>query len=242
MGITRDMTKFTIKYPDLQPFYKQVFENTIADKTISKEIEFARCFVEDWAGNFLHPLGDDLQASGAENSILYCYMASQSVTFDWLCHSLMFGHYQTVLHELRIILENIFYMYAQDVKLKTKTVEEKYKTLKNLEVVGKKPHGKPVFENSGYADWELSYKVYKQLSRYIHIHSETSGRAALDIAKQGYPELNLTEYCKDSFTECSSVWKEIAIIALSLVLDLCEKLGVRIGDLNANYLEKRWQR
>lgn len=234
------MTEQDFEYPDLQPFYEQVFLDTIACESISSEIEFARCFYEEWAGNFLHPLGNDM-CTGKVDSILYCYMASQTVTFDWLGHSLIFGHYPSVLRELRTILENIFHMYFLDVTFPAKSVEEKFKVLESLAIRGKEIYGKAVFEKSGYADWEPSYTLYKQLSKYIHVHTETSGVAALDIAKKGHPELSLIEYDKDSFIQCSKIWRGIAMISVSLALDLCKKLGVEIHQLDVNHLEKVWK-
>jgi hypothetical protein len=234
------MTKRDIEYPDLQPFYKEVFHDTIACESVSSEIEFARCFYEEWAGNFLHPLGNDMSAKKLD-SILYCYMASQTVTFDWLSHSLIFGHYQSVLRELRTMLENIFYMYSLDIKFRTNSVEGKFKILESLAINGKEVYGKPVFERSGYADWEPSYTLYKQLSKHIHVHAETSGIAALNIAKLGHRELSLIQYDKDSFIQCSRIWRRIAVISVSLALDLCKKLGIEIYQLDMNHLEKTWK-
>jgi hypothetical protein len=233
--------KMEAEYPDLHPFYKSVFNDTVKDELIAGELAFVRCFFEEWAGNFLHPLGNDLGGRrGKLNSILYSYMASQSHTFDWLSHTLMFGHYDTVFRELRTILENLFYMYSLDISFQTKTVGEKFQKLAQLEAIGKEPHGKVVFETSGYIHWQPSYNLYKQLSRYIHIHTNVSAKHALQIAEQGFPEILDIKYSRQSFTQCSSAWREIAKSALHLALDLCQKLNVEISELCPDHLEQVW--
>lgn len=230
-----------VEYPDLQPFYESVFNETVNDELIAKDLEFIRCFFEEWAGNFLHPFGNDLGGRrGKLDSIFYSYMASQTTTFDWLGHTLIFGHYDSVFRELRAILENLFYMYSLDANFPTKTVDEKFQKLAQLEVAGKEPHGKVVFEKSGYIHWQPSYDLYKQLSRYIHVHTSVSAKRALQIAEKGFPELLDVKYNRQSFMQCSSAWREIARSALHLALDLCQKLNMKIWELDSSHLEQVW--
>lgn len=229
-----------ISYPNLQRFYKQVFDATISDRSIADELRFISCFFEEWAGNFLHPFGADLYKHGKSNSILYCYMASQSFVFDWLAHTVIFAHYQTGLRELRTILENLFYTYSLDMKFKRKSVDEKYQILEDMESKGKELHGKVVFEKSGYVYWEQSYSFYRQLCRFVHIHTSASVEPALRIAKEGFPEAIVVEYDKQSFLQCSSAWRKLARLSLALAVDLCQKLNVKISELNPDYLSKIW--
>ena len=107
-----------VEYPCLQPFYEIVFNDTVSDKATSREIKFVLGFFEEWAGNFVHPIGHDLHSANQSESILYCYMATQSFTFDWLSHSLLLGNYETVLRELRSILENLFFMFYLELVLR----------------------------------------------------------------------------------------------------------------------------
>jgi hypothetical protein len=232
----------TVEYPDLQPFYERVFKDALSDSDISKEIEFARGFFEDWAGNFLHPLGNDFGGRrGRLNSILYSYLASQSLTFDWLSHSLIFGHYLSVLRELRTILENLFYMYSLDVKFANKTVDEKYKILADLEAKGKEPYGKVVFEKSGYVDWKIGYDLYKDLSRYIHIHTSASAKLALEVAKNGFKEALDIKYRRQSFIECAKAWRKVATLALSLAVDLSQQRNITLSETDVCFLERAWK-
>jgi len=230
----------SIEYPDLQPFYRQVFEDTVSDRGIAKEIEFSRIFLEEWVGNFLHPFGDDLHRETLLDNIFYSYLASQSNVFDWLCHSLLFGHYQMVLRELRTILENMFYMFYLDVSYKDKTVEEKFQILKEQELRGVKLHGKSIFKNSQYPNWEPSYELYQELCKYIHIHSTTSAKLAMEIAHKGFPEILEINYNKKSFLECIRAWEKIAKTSVNLAVDICEKLDVEISEFNPSYFENIW--
>jgi hypothetical protein len=229
-----------IRYPDIQPFYRNVFNETVSDKLITKELEFARCFLEDWCGEFLHPLGDDLLDSRKLNSILYCYMSSQSLTFDWLCHTLMFGHYQNVLRELRTILENLFYMYSLDITHINKSVAEKFMEIEQLELRERELHGKIVFEKSGFADWRSNYILYRELCRYTHIHTHASAKLALNIAKEGFPEALDVKYDRGSFLQCSGAWRKVAKVSISLATDLCSKTNVEMRQFDPNYFLQKW--
>jgi hypothetical protein len=229
-----------IQYPDLQPFYQKVFNDTISDKEIAKKIRFVRCFLEEWAGEFLHPFGNDLYKKSRLNSILYSYLASQSLTFDWLSHTLLFGQYQTVLRELRTILENTFYMYYLDVTNLDITVKEKYRILEDLETKGAKPHGKSVFENSTYLNWKSSHKIYQDLCKYVHIHTKSSAKLALSIAQKGSPELADIKYNRESFLKCIQAWKDVARASIDLAAALCERLNVEKSQFNPNYFYNIW--
>ena len=230
----------TIQYPDLQPFYEKVFNDAVSDKDITKGVEFARCFLKEWAGEFLHPFGNDLHTGNRLNSIFYSYLASQSLTFDWLAHTLLFAQYQTVLRELRTILENMFYMYYLDVTYQDKTVEEKYKILENLESKGAKPHGKRVFEDSTYHNWKSSYKIYQDLCKFVHIDTKSSAKLALNIAQEGFSESLGVKCNKESFLECIQAWKKIAKTSLDLAVTLCDTLDVEISQFNPDYFDKIW--
>lgn len=229
-----------IQYPDLQPFYQKVFNDTVSDKDITEDVEFARCFLEEWAGELLHPFGNDLHRENRLNSIFYSYLASQSLTFDWLAHALLFAQYQVVLRELRTILENMFYMYYLDVTYQDKKVEEKYEILENLESKGVKPHGKNVFKDSTYHDWKSSYKTYQDLCKFVHIHTKCSAKLALSIAREGFPESLDVKYDKESFLECIRAWKKIAKTSVDLAVTLCDTLDVEISQFNPDYFDKIW--
>lgn len=207
-----------IEYPDIQPFYGDIFLQTVSDKKIEKDLEFVRCFFEEWSGNFLHPFGDDLMdaKNGRIESLLYCYLASQSMTFDWLSHDLLFANYQTVLRELRTILENSFYAYTIDRKFTNESTEEKLKKLEGQKL----PFGRLVFKESGYSKWQDSYDLYSELCQYTHIHLNASLKMALEIAKQGLPELLVVKYDRESFIQCSTVWRKVAKTCVSLAVDL----------------------
>lgn len=232
--------RMEIDYPNLQPFYKKVFDKTISDHFIATELKFVDQFFEEWAGNFVNPFGKDLYRNGKLVSIMYSYVASQSLVFDWLAHTLIFGHYQNVFREIRTILENLFFMYTLDVKFQKKTVDEKYKILEKLEKQGKEPHGKPVFERSMYGDWKKSYGFYKHLCKYVHIHTSTSGLMALKDARDGFPETLSVDYDRNAFLKCVDAWRKLARISVALAVDLCRKLNVEIAELNPNYLLKKW--
>ncbi len=228
------------EYPCLQPFYKNILDETLSDPVITKEIEFVWGFFEEWVGNFIHPIGKDLHRANQSESILYCYMASQSLTFDWLSHSILLGNYETVLRELRSILENLFFTFHLDIHHKNKTIKDKYEILEQLEISNRSPYGKVVFENSGYCDWKPYYDLYKELCKYIHVHTETTGRFVLEIASTGFPQALDAKYSQNSFLKCSKIWREISKIAVSLVECLFQKLGIDVRYFDPNHLAEVW--
>jgi hypothetical protein len=227
-----------IEYPDIQPFYEAIFNKAINDEQISKEVDFVRCFFEEWAGNFLHPFGDDLMEAknGNAESLLYCYLASQSMTFDWLAHTLLFANYQTTLRELRTILENSFFMYSVDSKYITASADEKLKKIEQEDL----PYGKPVFENSGYSNWRESYALYKELCQYTHVHMNASLKMAKEIAKRGLPEALEVEYNRQSFIQCSTAWRKVARVCVSLAVDLESRIQPRFQQLDSERLFRIW--
>jgi len=231
-----------IQYPDLHPFYKDIFDKAVSDSHTAKEIEFICGFFEEWVGNFLHPVGDDLFHSKKLDSIvLYCYLASQSFTFDWMAHSLLLGHYETVLRELRSILENAFLMFYLDCHYDSKTILEKFTMVEQMENENRIPYGKRVFKDSEYPDWEYCYKLYGEMSKYVHASTKTNGLSILKIATKGFPETLDIQYSQDSFLKCVEMWQRVSIIVLSLVKSLFEKANIEVKQFNPGYLASVWK-
>ncbi len=227
-------------FPGLHPFYCEVFVDSIINPNLQKEIEFVNCIWEDWGGNFLHPLGDDLLRAGKLNSILYCYMAAQTNTFDWLGHSLFMGHYDLVCRELRCILENIFFYFKLDFDSMTETVEEKYEKLRRLETRGEKLHGMPVFIDSGYADWERYYDLFSDLCAHIHISSNISGEHSLAIANGGFGEVLDIHYDEKLFRKCVDSWMQIVNLSGDLMKELFEEHGIMADEFYPAFFHDRY--
>lgn len=228
-------------YPCLQPFYEKIFSETISDLIITEEIEFVWGFFEEWTGNLVHPVGKDLHLGNQSESILYCYMASQSLTWDWLSHSLLLGNYEVVLRELRSILENLFFMFYLDAQYMGKTIIEKYKILERLENSSKSPHGKSVFKNSGYSEWKPYYDLYRELCKYIHAHTEATGKFVLEIAAAGFPQALDAKYSQSSFLKCSKAWRQISKIAVSLIECLFNKLRINMKHFDRSHFAEVWK-
>ncbi|MBI2831830.1 MAG: hypothetical protein HYX79_06200 [Chloroflexi bacterium] len=228
-----------LEYPALQPFHKSIFSETASDPVVAKDIEFVCGFFEDWVGEFLHPIGDDLHRANKPESVLYCYMASQSLVFDWLCHSVLLGNYETVLRELRSILEGLFLTFYLDSHYQDDTVQAKYRVMEQLEF-SNRSHGKVVFERTGYSGWKSSYELYKKLCKYVHTSTEVNGMFVLEVSKKGFPEALESKYSGISFLRCSKAWRQVSMAAVSLVECLFEQLRVDQCDFNPNYLREVW--
>lgn len=69
---------------------------------------------------------------------------------------------------------------------------------------------------------------------------ETTGKFALEIAIKGFPEALDIQYSQPFFLQCTTTWRKISMIAVSLVECLFEHLQVDIKDVNPEYLLKTW--
>jgi hypothetical protein len=171
-------------------------------------------------------------------SLLHCYLASQSLTFDWLAHTLILANYQTVLRELRAILENSFFIYSLDVTTRFESTPKKLEKIREIEAKCDMPVGKIIFEKSGYNNWQQGYNLYRLLCKYIRIRTKTALKTAVEIAKVGCPETLEVKYDRDSFIRCSKVWREVARVLVDLVVDDGIKLGVKFNELDTETLFK----
>ena len=224
------------QYRDIQPFYKDIFRTAFRDPEIRKQLEFVRDFFEEWCGNFLHPFADTLFHQGKKANLLYCYLSSESLTFDWLAHTLLHANYHIVLRELRTILENSFLIYSIDTARGNEGADAKLQKIEDLEASGNMPTEKAIFEKSGYHDWQRGYDLYKSLTERAHANSRA--RMALEISKNSYPEAVEVEYDRESFIQCSELWQKVAQVLVALAIDCGIKLGVKVNELDSGTLFK----
>ncbi len=224
---------------DIQPFYKNLFNEAFQDSEIKRQREFVRNFFEEWCGNFLHPFANEFFHQGKKASLLYCYLAAQSLRFDWLAHTLMLANYQIVLRELQAILENSFFVYSIDTTYGSERIEENLKKIEEIEAKGDVSVGKAIFEKSGYPYWQQGYELYKLLSKYEHAYTNSSVKMAVELAKDGYPEVLEVKYSRESFIQCSEVWQKVAQFLVALALDSGTKLGLKFRELDSDTLFKK---
>ncbi|MCH5269112.1 MAG: hypothetical protein J1E83_00020 [Lachnospiraceae bacterium] len=143
-----------------------------------------------WTGMFLHSvyhIFKDLRREGNknwDNSILFCGLSSQAMQLDWIKYSVCCGQYDLALRELRNVLESAFLFYRGDFdrNFRDYSLEKKAEELEKLKKQEK--YGKPIFENSGYANWEQAYKLYGELCAYTHT------AISLENAKKLFEDFN----------------------------------------------------
>jgi len=83
-------------------------------------------------------------------------------------------------------LEGIFIVFRIENSHNTKTLDEKLNILEGAE--GKNDYfGKAVFRSSGFADWEVYYDIYKELSSYIHFSYTRSAHIIQGIKRKDFP-------------------------------------------------------
>ncbi|HMN23966.1 MAG TPA: hypothetical protein PKE38_05675 [Ignavibacteriaceae bacterium] len=226
-------------YPSLHPFYEDIYLSTLRSKSISNELYFIHTFFEEWAGNFLHPFGDDLlRGKKLDNSIFYCYLSTQTMTFDWLCHSLIFGAYDVVLRELRTILEGLFPAYYLDITYPKANLNKKLKNMLSLEN-NKLNYGYKIFKMSTIDNWEDYYSLYRDLCSYVHLSRKVAGDSIRKIALKGYGEMLDVNFDKKRFTECVIVWKRIAALSSTLAVSLLNALQIEVYETNVNAFKEK---
>jgi hypothetical protein len=225
-------------YPSLHPYYEEIYAKTVCDETLSRELEFVRGFFEEWAGNFLHPFGDDLlDGNKLNNSVYYCYLATQTAVFDWLTHSLIFGHYEVVLRELRTVLEGLFPAYYLDITYPDESLDDKLEKLAEMEA-DRVAHGRRAFAMSGVAKWQDYYSLYRELCAYVHLSRKVAGARIDQIAEKGFGESLDASFNRDRFLECTTAWQKIAALSANLAGSLLDKLGVERFQTNSEAFDK----
>jgi hypothetical protein len=209
----------------LQPFFIKVYQETCNAPSIKPQVRYLNNFLSNWAGDFLHPLGDNLHRAGKLNSIWYCYLSSQTLVFEWLSTTLLCGSYDVVMRELRSILEGMFPAFYLDVANPDESLEFKMKRLRELEGKGM-TYGKKAFRGSTIGGWQDFYRLYQELCAYTHISFKVLGKKMNSIADQGYPESLEFEFDQTAFLACVTMWHKISDLALNSSLVLMERLNV----------------
>ena len=183
----------------LNSSYHLVNIETFYCAEIEPDIKYVEVFSTNWGGELVHWLGDRLyECKVLDNSLFFCFVASQPQVFDWLAHSLFAGSYNIVLRELRHILEGLFASYLIEVQYSHETLEQKIDMLVNIEGAGKL-HGKSVFKNSGLTEWEKYYTTYRQLSKYVHLSESVVEQQINRITNGGFSETYETHFHKQNF-------------------------------------------
>jgi len=214
---------------DLNPYIQGIFNSTQNDASITREREFIDGFFENWAGEFLHPYGDNLLDEGKlNNSLYYCYLSGLSSNFHWYAHSLNCGAYTIVYREFRCILEGLFIVFGIEKKHHGKTLEEKLQILSTSEgpqgIFGKK-----AFTSSGFSNWIPYYEVYQNLSSYIHFSYSKVAPSIQRIASEGFPEVLDYSFDKTRFLDACSAWQKLAFLTIQMAKELANLDNIQLS-------------
>lgn len=215
--------------PGLYAMSLKVQGMILDNPNIVEEIKNIIPWLENWTGGFLHSVYHHFKDVKKYNSILFCALQSQTMQLDWVHYSFCSGQYDTALRELRNVIESGFLFFTYDYKdeYRNLSVAEKYEQIKqdvntNIRI----GFGKPVFENSGYSDWENIYEnIYKPLSRYTHTGNNIE--RAMDIDNNGYNGILEPYYFDEEIYNCISYFKKVIHTEIKLMeIILKEVYGV----------------
>lgn len=214
---------------DIHPYLHEVYNKATSDRSATDHRDFTDSFFCNWVGEFLHPYGDELFNAGTLNhSLIYCYLAAQSMNFHWYEHSLNHGAYTMVFREFRCILEGLFIVYKIEKTDHQKTLHDKLQILADAEE-GRGNFGRQVFKSSGFSDWSIYYDIYSELSSYIHLsYSRTSGVIST-IMDQGFPEALDYSYDRTRFIDACRIWRKIASLAIEMAQQLAQLDSIDIN-------------
>jgi hypothetical protein len=167
---------------------------------------------------------------------MFCYLAAQSEVFIWLSHSAFNGAYEVVLRELRTILEGMFPAYRVEQEAHGATLDEKLDILEQLEA-GYQTHGKKAFKGSHYEHWRPYYRIYQDLSKYVHLTRRHVGHQMKAIADRGFPEFTGATYDRDRFLTCAKAWHKIAGLSADMAVRTLELAGFAPKQTNPRIFE-----
>lgn len=211
------------QFENIPPEIALILE-TANKKFIREYLLYLEGFYENWSSNLVHVLADELGHGEKLHDNLYiCFLSVQSSLFDWLKEALFSANYEVVFRELRSILEGLYLTYSIDSKYHQLTYNEKLEKWEELEEKYES-HGKKVFSRSLADDWEESYKLYQELSGYVHasrklIGNKMAGLHGIDDLK---PEFDLK-----IFTNCVNTWRKIAELACKLANNLLKNFSIQ---------------
>lgn len=205
---------------DLHPYILRIPHQTQDDKDIQAQLKYINSFFENWVGEFVHPYGDDLlDGNILDSSLIYCYLSAQSTNFHWLAHSLKSGAYNILLREFRCILEGLFLVYTVEVAHPNDSLNEKLDRLFNLEKK-RLSFGIKMFKQSSYPDWQKHYKVYKQLSEFVHLSYANASTAINKVSRDGFPETIEYAYSKQKFLQVYEIWKDLGELSVDMAIKI----------------------
>ncbi len=221
----------------MYPMSIEVIDEIKRCQEIQKEIKESGLddVVLSWTGMFLHSvyhIFKDIreQNDGRKwnNSILFCGLSSQAMQLDWLIYSMYCGQYDLGLRELRNMLESAFLFYRgdYDIKFRNSTLEQKAEELEKLKK--QRMCGKEIFKNSGYVEWKKAYKLYGELSGYIHME------ISLDNAKRLFEDFNAYScpiYEKERVLECIHYIEKVIVMECNLMESILKEV-YEIEDTN----------
>jgi hypothetical protein len=203
--------------------YEDVAVTTLTNDNLRDDVAFVEAFFENWSGELVHVLADELAHNNSlHDSLFICYAAAQSTVFDWLKHSLFSGCYEIVMRELRSILEGLFIAYNLDVNYPTLKLDEKLDEMRKLEEE-RATHGKKIFTKSGVKEWENYYSLYRELCAYVHL----SLRKIQDISDLHGIDSLAPKFNEDEFIKCVVAWKKVATLAVELASSLLKTYNIQ---------------
>lgn len=215
-GAIQGRTGLTLSYEDIAI-------TTLTNDKLKDDVAFVEAFFENWAGELVHVLADELAHNNSlHDSLFICYAAAQSTAFDWLKHSLFSGFYEIVMRELRSILEGLFTAYNLDVNYPALKLDEKLDAMRKLEEE-RATHGKKVFTRSGVKGWENYYSLYRELCAYVHL----SLQKIQDISDLHGSDSLAPEFNEDEFIKCVAAWKKVATLAVDLASSLLKAYNIQ---------------
>ncbi|MBD3212362.1 MAG: hypothetical protein GF311_07125 [Candidatus Lokiarchaeota archaeon] len=144
--------------------------------------------------------------------------------FDWILLSLLFGAYRSVNKELRFMIESVSQAYYIDCNHFSASLSSKFEILYALGNYGKFV-GRTLFNKANFQDplKENIYKIYGQLSHYVHPSSEESRFLLERIEEAGNkkkdrfsPILDVNRFDEDSLKKCLYYCKQVKNIIIGI--------------------------
>lgn len=226
--------------PESYPMAKRIHAEILASEELANDVELLRGFLFTWTGPFLHGVYHSFKNVKRFDSILFCLLQSQSYQLEWVKFSIFSGQYDIAMRELRSFIENAFYHFRYDhnSEYQNMTVEQKYDEMTNDaekdkgkgKRKGKKSHGREVFQNSGYQDWESIYQdVYQELCSYVH--TSIGRKNALQINRDGFNALLDPVFDIDRIRECIEMFKKVVKLEVRL-MEIILKDVYKVSDVN----------
>lgn len=209
--------------PELYSPYSEVYVATRTDVSIKERVDTLDVFFLNWSTEFIHGLEHDLRRKhDLDQNIFLAFLATQSITWDWMAFGLQCGHYSAVARELRSILESAVLFIQIELKMTGALLSDKISAWQTLED-DRKSHGKQVFKDSGLPNWTQHYALYRELCGYTHASIGTYRSDVELMASSG--QMLLPFYSRTAFNAIFDFWTRVVQVVTEATKALYADLG-----------------